>query len=190
MFKPGKYSESEAFVGYLEAQLDALRAAAYGLTEEQARETPCRSALSIGGLIKHATYVMRQHERRDADPTEPPDAAGFALFMGSFALAGDETLTAALDDFDDARANYLAIARASEPDAAMICPPAPWDGINEPTESVRRFALMHQVEELARHAGHADIIREQIDGADAASLQMAVEGREGNAFVQPWRPPT
>ncbi len=53
---------------------------------------------------------------------------------------------------------------------------------------MQRFALVHHVEELARHAGHADIIREQIDGATAASLLMAVEGREGNDFVQPWTP--
>jgi hypothetical protein len=53
---------------------------------------------------------------------------------------------------------------------------------------VERFALLHHVEELARHAGHADIIREQIDGADAGSLLMAAEGREGNTFVQPWTP--
>jgi uncharacterized protein DUF664 len=47
---------------------------------------------------------------------------------------------------------------------------------------------MHHVEEFARHAGHADVIREQFDGATAASLLMAVEGREGNDFIQPWRP--
>jgi hypothetical protein len=45
---------------------------------------------------------------------------------------------------------------------------------------------VHHIEELARHAWHADIIREQLDGANAASLPMVVEGREGNDFVQPW----
>jgi hypothetical protein len=54
---------------------------------------------------------------------------------------------------------------------------------------VQRFHLVHHIEEFARHAGHADIIREQLDGASAASLLMAVEGRPGNAFIQPWTPP-
>ncbi len=188
MFLPGKYTEAEVLVGYLEAQLDSIRAAAYGLTEDQARETPCRSALSIGGLVKHATYVMTGRERR-TDPTALPDEAGVALFMGSFALGDDETLAGALDAFDRARTAYLAEVRATDPGADCIAPPAPWDGLFGPTESVERFALVHHVEEFARHAGHADIIREQLDGASAAALLMAVEGREGNDFIQPWRPP-
>jgi hypothetical protein len=190
MFRPGKYTESEVLAGYLEEQLAAIRAAAYGLTEQQARETPCRSALSIGGLVKHATYVMKQRERRNADPTAMPDEAGYALFMGSFALGDDETLAGAVEAFDAASAAYLADVRATAPDADMTAPPAPWDGIFGPTNSVQRFAMVHHVEELARHAGHADIIREQIDGANAASLLMAVEGREGNDFVRPWTPST
>ena len=190
MFNPGKYTEAEVLVGYLEQQLAAIRAAAYGLTEQQARETPCRSALSIGGLIKHATYVMKQRERRNADPAAIPDAAGYALFMGSFALGDDETLAAALEGFDAARSAYLADVRATEPGDEMTAPPAPWDGIFGPTNSVQRFAIVHHVEEFARHAGHADIIREQLDGASAASLLMAVEGRPGNDFIQPWTPST
>lgn len=49
-----------------------------------------------------------------------------------------------------------------------------------------RFALVHHIEELARHHGHADIIREQLDGAAAASLLTSVEGRPGNDLIQPW----
>ena len=59
MYGPTPHSEIEGIVSYVEQQLDAIRAAATGLTDEQARLRPCRSALSIGGLIKHATYCMR-----------------------------------------------------------------------------------------------------------------------------------
>ena len=158
-----------------------------GVTEDQARETPCRSALSIGGLVKHATYVMTGRERR-TDPTALPDEAGVALFMGSFALGDDETLAGALDAFDRARTAYLAEVRATDP-APTASPRPPRRTPVGPTESVERFALVHHVEEFARHAGHADIIREQLDGASAAALLMAVEGREGNDFIQLWRPP-
>ena len=188
MFSSGKHAESDVLVSCIEQQLAAVRAAAYGLTEQQARETPCRSALSIGGLVKHATYVMRGRERYKADPGAMPDAAGITLFMSSFALGDGETLAGALEAFDEARTAYLADVRATDPGADMIAPPAPWDGVYTPTDSVQRVALVHHVEEFARHAGHADIIREQIDGASAAPLRLAVEGREGNDFVQPWTP--
>lgn len=190
MFDPSQYTESEVLVGYLEQQLHALRAAAYGLTEQQAREAPCRSALSIGGLVKHATYVMQGRDRQKTHLGALPDAAAVALFMSSFALGDRETLADALEAYDGVRTAYLADVRSTDPGADMTAPPAPWDGIYTPTASVQRFALVHHVEEFARHAGHADIIREQIDGATAASLLMAAEGREGNDFVQPWTPAT
>jgi hypothetical protein len=188
MFLPGTYDERATLVGYLDQQLASIRAAAYGLTDEQAHQTPCRSRLSIGGIVKHATYVMEGRTGARGAAGAAPDASAIARFMGSFALTADETLEGALEAFDAVRADYLADVRATDPAAAVTVPPAPWDGLFEPTASVERFSLVHHVEEFARHAGHADIIREQLDGADAASLLMAVEGREGNAFVQPWTP--
>ena len=125
-----------------------------------------------------------------SNPGAMPDEAGYALFMSSFALGDGETLAGALETFDAARSAYLADVRATDPGADITAPPVPGDGIYAPTDSVQRFELVHHLEELARHAGHADIIREQLDGATAASLLMAVEGREGNDFVQPWTPPT
>ncbi len=190
MFGPGKHSEHEAILGFLEQNLDSIRASAYGLTEEQARLTPCRSILSVGGLVKHTAWVLTQRPVRGTDAEPKMDESGFAQFMGSFALTEDESLADALTAFDAARDVYLANVRAADPAADMMNPPAPWDGVYTPTPSVERFELMHHIEEFARHAGHADIVREQIDGADAASLLMAVEGREGNEFVKPWSPPS
>jgi hypothetical protein len=188
MFNPAKYTESEVLVGYLDQQLEAIRAAAFGLTEQQARATPCRSALSIGGLVKHVTHIMSMRETRKANPEARPDEAGFAVFMGSFALDDSETLAGTLEAFDKVRWAYLNDVAAADPGGDVTAPPAPWDGVYEPTASVERFALVHHIEEFARHAGQADIIREQLDGATAAPLLMAVEGREANAFVQPWTP--
>ena len=59
MYAPAQHDEVNGLVNYIDEQLTAIRAAAFGLTEAQARETPCRSALSVGGIIKHAAYVMR-----------------------------------------------------------------------------------------------------------------------------------
>ncbi|MBO1767880.1 DUF664 domain-containing protein [Allobranchiibius sp. GilTou38] len=188
---PGVHTENEDVALFLGAQIGAIRNAAYGLTEAQARETPCRSTLSIGGLITHAIYVMEGRLRRDAEGTRTTELTpeGFARFAGSFALAEDDTLEAALQRFDAAAEAYLASVRSADPDATSIEPPAPWDGVLEDTPTKERFYLLHHIEELARHAGHADIIREQIDGADGASLAAAAEGRPANDFVKPWSPP-
>ncbi|TNM59824.1 DUF664 domain-containing protein [Streptomyces sp. NP160] len=164
-------------------QLEGVRAAAFGLTDEQARQRPCRSELSVGGVVKHVTWVMGQRGRERV-----MDQAGHAAFADSFVLREDETLAGALAAFDEARETYLADVRATDPGAAMTEPAAPWDGRDEPTPSVQRYALAHAVEEFARHAGHADVLREQLDGATAGPLLMAVEGDPGNDFVRPWSP--
>jgi hypothetical protein len=59
MYPPAQHDEITGLVSYIDEQLTAIRAAAFGLTEDQARETPCRSALSVGGIIKHVSYGMR-----------------------------------------------------------------------------------------------------------------------------------
>ena len=188
MFAAGKYTEIESLVGSLDQQLESLRTAAFGLTDDQARETPCRGALSVGGLIKHVTFIMIGREWRREDPTAMPDAEGFAMFMDAFAMNENDTLAGVLEAFDAVRAEYIADVKTLDPGADMILPPEPWDGVFTATETVVRYKLVHHVVEFSRHAGHADIIREQIDGAAAASLQLAAEGREGNDFVQPWQP--
>ena len=73
MFAPGMHTEIEEIAGYLELQFQALRNSAYGLSEDQARLTPCRSALSIGGLLKHATYVCEGRARRRRVRAAVPD---------------------------------------------------------------------------------------------------------------------
>ena len=49
-----------------------------------------------------------------------------------------------------------------------------------------RWVLLHLIEETARHAGHADIIREAIDGATAFPLMAAVESWPANPWIKPW----
>ena len=48
--------------------------------------------------------------------------------------------------------------------------------------------LLHLIEEVARHAGHADIVRESIDGATFYALQAAAEGWPATDWLQPWEP--
>ena len=73
-----------------------------------------------------------------------------------------------------------------DPGADALQAPAPWFGQFEPTPVTKRMLVLHLIEEFARHAGHADVVREQLDGALAGQLTMAVNGIPGNDFIQPW----
>ena len=191
MLEPTTCSESAALTAFLREQVVAARTAAHGLTDEEARLTPTRSSLSVGGILKHLTTAWVTWERREAqnrgergwDLTE----ADYATFYGSFALTDDETLEHVLAQYDAATDALLASVEAADPAAEVLEAPAPWFGRTEPSRVTRRFLVLHLIEEFARHAGHADIVREQVDGAQAGQLTMAVEGMEGNDFLQPWR---
>lgn len=187
MLKPDRYTESAALVGYLDDQLQALRTAAHGLTDEQARATPLRSALSIGALLKHAASICEAYA--DAAAGLPPRDDRFEAYFENLQMLPGDTLEAVRDRFDAAVPPYLAAVAAADLDAETVEDPAPWFGLTERLPANKRFRLLHHVEEFARHAGHADIIREELDGATAGSLLLAVHELPGNAFLQPWTPP-
>ncbi|MGE0877792.1 MAG: DUF664 domain-containing protein [Acidimicrobiia bacterium] len=191
MYEPAQHDEITGIVNFVEQQLDAIRAAAVGLTDEQARSTPTRSALSIGGLLKHVTYGMRGAVDRLSAPNvgvRELDEAAFAAYQGSFALTADESAADALDAFDAARNAYVAAIAATDPASTLTEPPQPWFGIFDARPANARYYLVHQIEEMARHAGHADIIREQIDGMAVPAIVMSLAGAPANDFFQPYVP--
>lgn len=190
MYAPARDDEITGIVNYLEKQLTAIRSAAFGLTEEQARETPCRSALSIGGIIKHSAQGLRGAvQRLTADAVEQPlDAEAYAAYADGFVVRDDETVAATIDDFDKARAELMAVLSSIDPAAETMAPPAPWEGIFDARPIHARYYLMHLVEEYARHAGHADIVREQIDGVAVPALVLTLAGAPANDFFQPYQP--
>ncbi|MEJ8277909.1 DUF664 domain-containing protein [Pseudonocardia spirodelae] len=190
MYAPARDDEATGFLRYVDEQLTAIRSAAFGLTEDQARATPCRSALSVGGLIKHATYCMRGAVTRlTGDVTEQPmDAAAVAAFTGSFAVGEGETVAATIEEFDRVRAELLATIGRTDPAGESTAPPAPWHGITDARPILARHYLGHLVEEFARHAGHADILREQIDGVAVPALVLTLAGAPANAFFEPYEP--
>jgi Protein of unknown function (DUF664) len=191
MYEPASNDEITGLVNYLDEQLTAIRAAAIGLTDEQARLQPCRSTLSVGGLIKHATYVMRGAMARvtgERDGAAGYDEGAYAAYESSFALGDGETAVATLADFDAVRVAYLATLAALDPDGPTVEPPAPWFGIFDARPANVRYYLVHQVEEMARHAGHADIIREQVDGVAIPQIVLSQAGAPANDFFPPYEP--
>lgn len=186
---PAILTESETFTGYIDEMLQGIRNAAYGLNDEQARSHPCRSGLSISGLIKHVTWDMRGTLSRlgtGSEGNDPESAEGAQEFFESFTPSDSETIDELLAAFDAVRTPYLEAIASLDPNAEIEVGPQPWNDQPNTEVASQRMLLAHHIDEFARHAGHADIIREQLDGATAMPLRFAVEGRPGNAFVQPW----
>lgn len=189
MYLPTRDDEITGIVGYLDEQLAAVRAAAIGLTEEQANATPCRSALSVAGIVKHVLYGMRgavERLRTGAPAVYHEDS--MVQYMASFSLGEGETVAGLLTDFDEVHAQLREQVMDVDPGADALEAAAPWSGILEERPIRQRFYLLHLIEEYARHAGHADIIREQIDGVSIARLVMTREGAPASDFFQPYEP--
>ncbi|WP_018157404.1 DUF664 domain-containing protein [Demetria terragena] len=172
--EPTIRTEREEILAYITEQTQALRAAASGLTEDQARETPTASALSIGGLLKHVTFVFSGPAQRAANPTGAMTQEEYErllpMFENGFRLLESESFAATLEAYDAAAERYLSAIAQMDPDEEVLEPAAPWFGRMEAVPIRARFYLLHQIEELARHAGHADIIREQLDGKTTFEL--------------------
>ncbi|WP_059015868.1 DinB family protein [Mycobacterium sp. M26] len=186
--------ERHALREFLSYQQSAFVAVAYGLTDEQARATPTVSALSVGGLIKHATGMQRSWMQRvAAAPNEPAaDTRSFEErqkeYEDEYVMRPDETLTQVLEVYARQSESTLELIDAADLDAAVPVPrDAPWFPQDVDAWSVR-WVFLHVISELARHAGHADIIRESIDGATMYELVAAVEDWEPQPWLTPWTP--
>ena len=160
--------ERDGLLAFLEEQRAALRRATHGLSDEQAAARPTASGLSVGGLVKHLTAVElhwmdiladRRKPKRDQDTefrlTEGETLSGLVVAYRKQAEETDAVVTA-LDDLG----RTLDISSING-----VLPP-------DTIRSVR-WVLSHLIQETARHAGHADILREQLDGATATELVQA-----------------
>ena len=138
-----------------------------GLSDEQASLRPTASQLCLGGIVKHLTRV----EMRWCDfILDGPGAMGggdqpsYEAHAASFLVGDEETVADLLVGYEHAakRTDDLVQSLPSL-DASQPLPEAPWfePGVRW---SARRVFL-HIIAETSQHAGHADIIRESIDGA-------------------------
>jgi uncharacterized damage-inducible protein DinB len=143
---------------WLDFHRDTLLTKCYGLTDEQLRRPSVEpSTLTLLGLVRHMAEVERWWFRRQfgqADlgdlfcTTEDPDydfngaassdaAADFAAYQEEVLAARATATGRSLDDqFTDRRGNTFDL----------------------------RWVYLHMIEEYARHNGHADLLRERIDG--------------------------
>jgi hypothetical protein len=154
-------TERATLCKFLNYQRQALINNLEGLTETQARMTPTASSLSLLSIVKHsAIWERRWFQIIFAGRNFPgewptiPDAATDQTDP-TFRLTDDDTINTVVADYRHQIATSNQVLDSADLDA----PCARADKINENL----RWVVVHLIEETARHAGHADIIRETID---------------------------
>lgn len=145
-----------------------------GLSDEQARERPTVSALSLGGLVKHVSATEKQWAEfvlagptpspdidwERVDPDNPPEA--LIAYQNGFRMLEDETLAGLLEEYAGVAAATDALVVEVDLDGSQPLPEAPW--FPPGARWTARRVFLHIAVETAQHAGHADLIRESIDG--------------------------
>lgn len=143
-------SERDCLADVLDQQRAALVRKVTGVSSEQARQVPTASSLSLLSLLKHcAVWEVRWFQGVVAgEPFELDD---------EFLLDPDDTLELWLARYEEACEASRRIAASRELDAPIAR--------RDIVDGNLRWVLLHLIEETARHAGHADILRESLDGS-------------------------
>jgi uncharacterized damage-inducible protein DinB len=160
---PAIGSERAMLDGWLDYHRQTLLLKCSGLTEDQLRQRAVEpSSLSLLGLVRHMTEVERawfrqrfagEHVELPYSTPERPDAD----FDDAETADAEEAFAAFRREVDLARA----AARARSLDDQFYNP-------RGHVEMDLRWVYVHMIEEYARHNGHADLLRERIDGTTGA----------------------
>ena len=159
-------NEVETLRGFLNYQRATLKWKCEGLTKDQLNVDVAKSSITLGGLLKHMTYVENEWFWRwkgDNDRLEPWLSADFAKEPDwEFTSASDESVATLMS-------NWQASIDLSESILDRSLQSGGLDQLaqrklpNGESPSLR-WIMVHMIEEYARHNGHADFIREAIDG--------------------------
>lgn len=151
---PPVADERSALLAFLEQQRYHLRLTLRGLTEDQARATPSASSMSLAALLKHVTWV----ERRWVVAALAGRAEGLwpvPDWEAEWRLTDDDTVPALLAFWDEVAKETTEIVHGIDLDQPCA--------LDQAAHWSARWVLFHLIEELATHAGHADILRETVD---------------------------
>ena len=154
------YAETEraGLCEFLDMQRDALIGKLHGVCDEDAGQAPTASSLSLLSLVKHSAIWERRWFQVVVAGRSFPE--GWPQVQpqdeNAFRLTGDDTVETVVEFYREQIAASQEILRTVDLDA-----PCAWPEI----AGNLRWVALHMIEETARHAGHADIIRETIDGS-------------------------
>lgn len=141
-----------------------LRFTVRNLSDAQAAQRTTASALCLGGLIKHVAAVEQNWMNFVLGGAEAMAAGDEGQWASNFEMLAGETLAVLLERYEEvARRTDEIVATLPDLNLTHALPAAPWF---EPGASwSARRAILHVLAEITQHAGHADIIRESLDGA-------------------------
>lgn len=149
-----------------------LRFTVVGLSDDQAGDHPTVSALCLGGLIKHVTeaesawvdFILNGPAAMSRNFEEWTSESIADEWKSRFQMNRDETLSGLLEQYAEvARRTDEVVAGLADLDDGHPLPEAPW--FEKGGHWSARRVLLHVIAETAQHAGHADIIRESLDGS-------------------------
>lgn len=157
----------------LENMLDRNRAGLIdtvrGLSEEEARRRLVPSVTTPIGLVKHAAAAERFYFQRFLLGLDESECDGHASpGDGSFTVGEEETVADVIAEFERASERSRAIAAGFALDESRASPSGGAVSV--------RWMYLHMIEELARHAGHSDIVRELISAARSPSPIRSTRG--------------
>ncbi|GAA2758288.1 DinB family protein [Actinopolymorpha rutila] len=161
---PDEHSE---LLRALAEQRELLLITVRGVTDAQARQRTTVSELTLGGIVRHLATAERVWARiMVTGDGELPDGM---LDTGQYRMAEQDSLASLLESYATAAAG-LQDAVGTMPDLGrtVLLPTTPWSP-PEPIHWPVRRVLLHLIRETAQHAGHADIIREALDGASTTA---------------------
>ncbi|MFC9130663.1 DinB family protein [Streptomyces sp. NPDC057099] len=171
--------ERGALLSFIAEQRGGIRRALLGLTEEQASSRPSASELSLAGLVKHVAEVEQMWVSM-AKGEPPAVVRDQSNWHECFRLVEGETVASQLAYWEKVAAETEAFIRSVPSlDDTFALPDQPWfppDG-----RVSMRWLCLHLIRETARHAGHADIVRESLDGATAFALVAAEQQAESGS---------
>ncbi len=167
-------AERDDIVASLQRHRGFLLHTVNGVTDDQARQRTTVSELTLGGLIKHVAQTEKQWadfivngpaegpaiDWEQVDWSNPPPEV--VAYASGHQMLPEETLADLLAIYQAVAAATDALAGTVDLDRDHPLPEAPWFPQNS-RWTVRR-ALLHILAETSQHAGHADIIREALDG--------------------------
>jgi len=161
---PAQADEKEMLIAFLDYYRDSLILKSEGLTDEQARTCAVPpSDLNITGLIRHMAEVERHWFQRwfienGAEPIFYSDEDG----DGDIHTGPNDTLADAIEAWEKEVQRAREITAEAHPDD--VAKRVATDPSRAGFQPSMRWILIHMIEEYARHCGHADLVRECIDG--------------------------
>jgi hypothetical protein len=148
-------TEREVLEGFLELCRGAVARKLAGVAELDARRSLVPSRTTLLGLVKHLAAVEREWFGMVLGGRSP-DQLGIPADDG-WGPGPHDTVEGVLEDYRRACAESRAVAGRFDLEETVVRPPLGSVSV--------RWIYVHMIEETARHAGHADILREQTDGS-------------------------